>query len=107
MKTGNELLKDMGDIAERFMKNEKWFRGGKEKFLSESYESASKMLSCAFPWDQSEEGSIYWGAVEKNLKARERCKTEKKKPLSFADDPDFPGCPVGCECPPDKGCGIG
>jgi hypothetical protein len=22
-------------------------------------------------------------------------------------DPDFPGCPEGCECPPDKGCGIG
>lgn len=30
-----------------------------------------------------------------------------QKPLSFADDPDFPGCPDGCECPSDKGCGIG
>jgi hypothetical protein len=25
-----------------------------------------------------------------------------------AKDPDeFPGCPVGCTCPSDKGCGIG
>jgi hypothetical protein len=29
--------------------------------------------------------------------------SENKKP---SDDPDFPGCPEGCECPSDKGCGI-
>jgi hypothetical protein len=34
------------------------------------------------------------------------CLGEVLKPNIINDD-DFPGCPEGCECPSDKGCGIG
>jgi hypothetical protein len=68
----------------------------KSEFLSREERQTWNHDRATYSEDAEEKAFI---AVSKIWNARK---------LSITPDPDeFPGCPEGCECPSDKGCGIG